>query len=147
MKRITNPDRKAAMLFTLPALSADAEVRHAFFEGLRQAENRRKEPWVLTALRYLHHPLRAQDSEQYILPSLQMVREIQQTGGIFFPKAWVQRTLYGHRSAAAARTVIHFIEHLPADYPPKLKNKILQAADLLLRKVRISGQYNALPDA
>lgn len=147
LKRITNPDRKAAMLFTLPALSADAEVRHAFFEGLRQAENRRKEPWVLTALRYLHHPLRAQDSEQYILPSLQMVKEIQQTGGIFFPKAWVQRTLYGHRSAAAARTVIHFIEHLPADYPPKLKNKILQAADLLLRKVRISGQYNALPDA
>jgi len=135
--KITNPDRQAAMAFVLPALSANEAVRDTFFESLRQVENRQKEPWVATALQYLHHPLRAASAEKYIIPSLDLVQEIQQTGGIFFPKRWAATILSGHQSAEAAQLVREFLADLPADYPLKLKNKILQSADLLERKAGV----------
>ena len=34
-------------------------IRDAFFESLSDVQNRRREPWVLEGLGYLHHPLRA----------------------------------------------------------------------------------------
>jgi aminopeptidase N len=139
LNSIDNPDRKAAMAFISPALSSDESERDAFFESLKQIENRQKEPWVGRALQYLHHPLRAQSAEKYIIPSLELVREIQQTGGIFFPKRWASTILNGHQSVAAAKLVHQFLEALPADYPIKLKNKILQSADLLERKAMIGS--------
>lgn len=116
----------------IPALSADTTVRDAFFESLKNAANREHEPWVLDALGYLHHPLRAARSERYILPSLELLEEIQRTGDIFFPGAWVGATLGGHSSPAAASIVRQFLDARP-DYPPRLKAKILQEADLLFR--------------
>ena len=83
----------------VPALSADPAERDAFFASLDDVANRRREPWVLEALRYLHHPLRAAASEKYIEPSLELLQEIQRTGDIFFPKRWMDATLGGHRSA------------------------------------------------
>jgi aminopeptidase N len=71
----------------MPALSADPAVRRQAFERFRKLENRRHEPWVLDALRYLHHPLRANQSRAFILPSLELLREIQSAGDIFFPQA------------------------------------------------------------
>ena len=50
------------------------------------SHNRRHEPWVLEGLQYLHHPLRAAQSENYVRPSLDMLAEIQRTGDLFFPK-------------------------------------------------------------
>ena len=41
----------------------------------------------------------------YIQPSLELLQEIQRTGDIFFPKRWMDATLGGHRSPAAAQTV------------------------------------------
>ncbi len=137
LKNITNPDRKAAMEFIIPALSNDVAARDAFFESLKAKENRQKEPWVQRALSYLHHPLRAEAAEKYILPSLELVREIQKTNGIFFPKGWTSTILNGHRSPAAAQIVNQFVKGLPADYPYKLKNKILQSADRLSRRASI----------
>ncbi|MEM1120603.1 MAG: M1 family aminopeptidase [Bacteroidota bacterium] len=142
LKKITNPDRKAAMAFIIPGLSNDESVRDAFFNSLKQEENRAKEPWVGRALQYLHHPLRAVSAEKYIIPSLELVQEIQQTGGIFFPKRWSQTILNGHSSVSAAQKVHQFLEDLPADYPMKLKNKILQSADMLERKALIISQNN-----
>ena len=136
LNRITNPDRKAAMEFIIPALSKDETVRDGFFEKLKSKENRQKEPWVQTALSYLHHPLRAKEAEKYILPSLELVREIQKTNGIFFPKRWIATILNGHRSPEASGIVEGFIQNLSEDYPYKLKNKILQAADMLERKAK-----------
>ena len=63
------------MSFIIPALSNDESVRDVFFESLKQKENRVKEPWVGRALQYLHHPLRAESAEKYIIPSLELVRE------------------------------------------------------------------------
>ena len=119
-----------------PALSPDQAVRDAFFDSLADVKNRRREPWVLEGLSFLHHPLRAASSEKYIPRSLALLREIQRTGDIFFPKRWMDATLSGHRSASAARLVTTFVAGLPATYPDRLRRIILSAADDLFRASR-----------
>ncbi len=132
LERIENPERKTQFAFVRPAVSADTATRDAFFESLKSAENRRHEPWVLEAVRYLHHPLRARQSITYIRPSLDLLEEIQRTGDIFFPKRWLDATLNGHSSQQAADIVYQFLDEHP-DYPWRLKAKILQSADGLFR--------------
>ena len=135
-ERIDNPDRRAAFEFVMPALSAEPEVRDAFFDSLREPANRAREPWVLTALRWLHHPLRARESEVYLRPGLDLLEEIQRTGDIFFPLSWLQTTLDGHQTAAAAAIVEQYLAERP-DLAPRLRAKALQAADGLLRAARM----------
>ena len=105
--------------------------------SLADVANRRREPWVLEGLRYLHHPLRADASEKYLEPSLLLVREIQRTGDIFFPKRWMDATLSGYQSASAAATVREFVDGLPPEYPERLRRIILSSADDLFRASRI----------
>jgi aminopeptidase N len=130
--RITNPDRKARFAFVMPALSADTQTRDAFFASLARVENRAREPWVADGLRFLNHPLRRQHAERYIQPSLEMLREIQRTGDIFFPLDWTGAVLGGHNSRAAAQTVTTFLA-AQKDYPPRLRQVIEQNADQLIR--------------
>jgi len=120
----------------MPALDADSAVRARFFDSLRDVKNRAHEPWVLEGLMFLHHPLRAESSERYIEPSLEMLHEIQRTGDIFFPKRWMDSTLFGHTSLGAAQTVRAFLDRLPADYPPRLRMTIESSADELFRASR-----------
>ena len=134
---ILNPDRKAQFEFVRPALSAEAATRDAFFTRLSDVKNRRREAWVLQAVGYLNHPLRAQASEKYITPSLELLSEIQRTGDIFFPKRWTDATLSGHQSASAARRVSDFLEKLPANYQERLRRIILSSSDDLIRLRRI----------
>jgi aminopeptidase N len=136
-ERTKNPDRKAQFAFVRPALSADPAEREKWFASLADVANRRHEPWVLEGLRYLHYPLRAAASEKYIEPSLVMLKEIQRTGDIFFPKRWMDTTLSGHQSATAAATVRAFVAHLPPDYPERLRRVILSSADDLFRASRV----------
>jgi aminopeptidase N len=136
LERTRNPDRKARFAFVMPALDADPAVRARFFESLRDVKNRGHEPWVLEGLTYLHHPLRATASEPFIRPSLEMLREIQRTGDIFFPKRWMDATLSGHTSPAAAADVRSFLASLPASYPARLRMTIESSADELLRASR-----------
>ena len=138
--RIENPDRLARFEFLRPALSPDPEVRERFFAGLRDAANRESEPWVLAGLAYLHHPLRAEHSRQFIGPALDLLVEVQRTGDIFFPAGWLDATLGGHGSDAAADVVRRFLDGLDAGYPPRLRAKILQSADLLFRAARIAAR-------
>ena len=130
--RLKNEDRKKRFAFVMPALSPDLAIRDKFFESLKDVSNRRPERWALEALDFLHHPLRAAESEKFILPSLELLEEIQTTGDIFFPKRWLVATLSGHRTKSAADVVTKFLADRP-DYSSRLKNKILQAADLLLK--------------
>jgi aminopeptidase N len=134
--RLTNPDRRARFEFLLRPLSNDQPTRDAFFDGLKDVANRRHEAWVLDAMRALNHPLRADSSRKYLIPALGMVREIQQTGDIFFPKRWADAALGGDRSPAAAAAVRAFIDGLPPDYPPRLKWVLQSAADPLFRAAR-----------
>ncbi len=131
-ERISDPDRKREFLFVIRSVVPEKERRDSLFNTLLIAENRRMEPWVTQVLRYLNHPLREQEALPYILPALQAMRDVQRTGDIFFPKNWAVALLDGHHSAEAAEVVETFLADNP-DYPALLKNKILQAADHLLR--------------
>jgi aminopeptidase N len=138
LTHVENPDRKARLLFVMPALSAEAAERDRWFASLKDVRNRRREPWVLEGLSYLHHPLRASSSAKYVRESLELLREIQQTGDIFFPKRWLDATLGGHGSREVAAQVLTFLKGLPADYPTRLRNITLQSADELFRAARVN---------
>ncbi len=132
LERTENQDRRDRLTYIMPALSPDKETRDRFFASLAEVENRATEPWTVAAVGYLHHPLRASAALDYIEPSLALMQEIQATGDIFFPRQFITATLSGHNSLKAAVTVRQFLKDRP-DYPPRLRNKILMAADALLR--------------
>ncbi|WP_139921762.1 M1 family aminopeptidase [Hymenobacter sp. DG01] len=136
LTRIQNPDRKKRMEFLMPALSPDVQTRDAFFASLSEEKNREKEAWVTAALAYLHHPLRTATSEKYLPQSLALLEEIQQTGDIFFPASWLQATLGSYQTPTAARTVRDFLAAHP-NYNPKLRAKLLQAADDVFRAEKL----------
>lgn len=134
--RIKNKDRLERWLYLQPALSADVAVRDRFFATLQDAAARRKEAWVLSALGYLHHPLRAEASEKYLPATLDRLGDIQRTGDVFFPQSWLQASFGYYQSPSAAFLVRQFLAAHP-DYNPKLKAKILQATDNLFRAEKL----------
>ncbi|MGH9349029.1 MAG: M1 family metallopeptidase, partial [Vicinamibacterales bacterium] len=130
--RIENPDRKQRFAFVRPALSAVPAEREASFERFAKLEHRRREPWVLEAQQYLHHPLREAHARRFIRPSLELLHEIQRTGDIFFPKRWMDATLGGHRSEEAVATVTDFLAR-ELQFPQRLRWTILTSLDELAR--------------
>jgi aminopeptidase N len=133
--RIQNPDRKERFEFVMPALSAEPAAREQAFERFRNIESRRREPWVLESLHYLNHPLREEHALQFVAPSLELLPEIQRTGDIFFPQRWMDASLGGHRSPAAAEIVRDFLARHP-DLPERLRWAVLSSADDLFRMTR-----------
>ncbi|MGB4974370.1 MAG: aminopeptidase, partial [Cyclobacteriaceae bacterium] len=142
LENTKNPDRKEAMQFIKGSLSGNVADCDAFFENLKDPKNREHEPWVLKALGFLHHPLRAQQSVKYIQPSLEMLEEIQLTGDIFFPKGWVEQTVSTYQSKEAADVVKQFLNNNP-ELSQNLKNKLLQSADPLFRAEKILSSKQA----
>ena len=134
--RITNPDRKARFEFVRAAAAADAGVRERWFRALEDPANRRREVWVLQGLRLLNDPLRAEQSAALIPKTLDLLLEINRTGALFFDENWIKDGLRGHSSPQVAAAVSRFIDTLPADYPPRLRAKVLQSSDLLMRAAR-----------
>lgn len=134
--RIKNPDRKARFVFVRPSVSSTLADREALFTRFGQLENRRREAWVLEAMNYIHHPLRAEQVEHLVVPALQLVLEIRNTGDIFFPKRWADATLGGHQSPSTAAAVRAFIDGLPRDYPQRLRWVLDASADPLFRAAR-----------
>lgn len=132
LARITNADRRKRFEFIAPAISADEAIRDDFFRSLAQKTNREKESNVVAALYYLHHPLRQATSTKYLSESLALLTEIQATGDIFFPQNWLQAIFGYYQSAEAAQIIKEFLKQNP-NYNPKLKTKILQAADHVFR--------------
>jgi len=132
LSRITNPDRKREFKYVIPALSSDKAVRDSVFNSLLKEENRNVEPWTSTSLSYLNNYLRDMNSVEYIAPGLNVLKEIQRTGDIFFPTDWLRALLGGHNSLEALQVVEEFLSANP-DYPPMLRNKILQQSDHLYR--------------
>jgi aminopeptidase N len=119
----------------MPALSADPATRERAFARFRAVENRRREPWVEESLAYLNHPLREEHARKFVTPGLELLREIQRTGDIFFPTRWTNALLGGHRSREVASTVESFLAR-ELQYPQRLRWTILAAADDLFRVVR-----------
>jgi aminopeptidase N len=135
LARTQNPDRKARLAFVMPALSADPAVREQAFARFQNAENRRREPWVLESIAYLNHPLRQRHATRFVKPALDLLLEIRRTGDIFFPTRWIESTLAGHRSPEVAATVRKFLAANP-QYPERLRWVVLTAADELFRATR-----------
>jgi aminopeptidase N len=129
--RIQDPDRRARFAFVRPSLSADPAVRESFFTSLLDPANRSREPWVLEGLANLQDHAR-----RFLTPALSELEEIQRTGDIFFPDRWLDASLGGHNTPEAAEEVEAFLSLRP-DYPPRLRAKILQATDGLVRAARI----------
>ncbi|HUG26720.1 MAG TPA: hypothetical protein VMK53_00370, partial [Gemmatimonadales bacterium] len=71
-----------------------------------------------------------------IRPALELIEPIQQTGDIFFPLRWMSALLDGHRSPEAADIVRGFLTER-TDLPPRLRGKLLQAADGLFRAAEL----------
>ena len=130
--RLRDPDRQRQFDFIARALTTDEAGQDRLFESLRQAENRRIEPWTASVLGYLNHPLREKHAVKYIRPGLELLEEVQRTGDIFFPRNWTGALLGNHRSQEAYKEVQRFLQEHPS-YPPLLKNKILQASYGLFR--------------
>ncbi|MGM0503543.1 MAG: M1 family metallopeptidase [Bacteroidota bacterium] len=138
-QRIDNDERKERFNFILPALSGDEETRDQFFHSLMDEKNREKEPWVVTAVYYLNHPLRSQSAIKYIRPSLEVLEELQVTGDIFFPAQWLNATFSGHSSIRAITEINLFLNENPG-YPENLKDKIWQSTDMVFRANRIKKE-------
>lgn len=136
LERIKNPDRKKRLRFMMPALSADVSVRDQFFASLKDPVNRERETYVTAALGYLHHPLRAATAAKYVKPSLELLEEIQRTGDIFFPESWLRSTLGSYQTPDVAGVVRQFLAERPT-YNPRLKAKLLQAADGSFRAAKL----------
>ena len=139
LNRINNPDRIKQFKFIIPALSNDSKVRDSFFNSLLDQKNREHEPWVAQALRWLHHPLRAEESVKYINQSLEILKEIKSTGDIFFPKSWLDATFSGHNDFKTADISEKFLYNKPV-YPEDLRLKILQATDHIKRAKYLLNQ-------
>ncbi|MFL1013041.1 M1 family aminopeptidase [Flavisericum labens] len=133
---ITNTDRKERFKFLLPALSNSESIRDGFMKSLSKPENREKESWVLSALSYIHHPLRQDSAKKHLRFCLDLVEEIQRTGDIFFPKAWLDATIGRYSSEDAYQVLQEFLNDNP-DFSPVLKNKLLQSTDGLYRAQKI----------
>ncbi|MFT6957336.1 MAG: aminopeptidase N [Halieaceae bacterium] len=144
--RIENRDRRRRLKFIAPSLSADEATRDTFFASLAAGHNRTTENWVLSGLANLHHPSRRVHSQAYLPRTLELLEEIQKTGDIFFPAAWLNVSLQNHNSAEAVAAVDGFLTDRP-DYNRQLRMKILQAADMPMRAKDILSRIPDQPKA
>lgn len=130
--RLSDPDRLRQFDFISRAAVADTVQLDSLFRSLLQAENRRTEPWVNAALRYLCHPARGNYPVKYVRPALDILPEVQRTGDIFFPRGWAGALLSRRTDRATYEQVRTFLDDNPA-FPPLLRSKVLQAAYPLFR--------------
>ena len=136
LTRIKNPDRINRFKIIMKAASSDKKIRDEFFNSLAERQNRSNESAVGSALGYLHHPLRQHTSINYLSKTLELLKEIQKTGDIFFPDNWLRSTFSSYQNPKALTVVNQFIQQNP-DYNSILKNKILQATENLRRAQKL----------
>ncbi|MCT3958470.1 aminopeptidase [Elizabethkingia anophelis] len=136
LTRIKNPDRINRFKIIMKAASSDKKIRDEFFNSLAERQNRSNESAVGSALGYLHHPLRQHTSINYLPKTLELLKEIQKTGDIFFPDNWLRSTFSSYQNPKALTVVNQFIQQNP-DYNSILKNKILQATENLRRAQKL----------
>ena len=143
-KQLTKKTELLARLdFVSLALSENEGVRSSYFETLKSPENRINEDFVIEAVRFLHHPLRTQSAEKFVLPSLEMLTEIRETGNLLFPDRWLNATFYGHRSVSIVETANNFLLAHP-DLNSILKQKVLQSVDPVQRAVTLELEFETV---
>ncbi|MGN7514141.1 MAG: M1 family metallopeptidase [Allomuricauda sp.] len=133
-EQLKNPDKVKRFEFLMPALSSDVITRDVFFESFKEAKNREKESWVVTACGFMHHPLRQKSAIRHVPLALDLLEEIQKTGDIFFPKRWLSSTVGQYQSKEALELVEKYLKEHP-NVNSSLKGKLLQSTDDLYRFV------------
>ena len=88
------------------------------------------EPWVVQKLALLCNDSRQPQNLLYLKPGLEVLENLQKTGGIFFPSHWLNALLSRRTEAEARREVDRFLREHP-NTPPYLMRKIKEAAWLL----------------
>lgn len=109
------------------ACSPDVNTQVHLFNELLMPENRQLESWAIHTLRLLNADVREPASNVYIPSSLASLEYLHQTGGIFISDNWLYALLSGHKSQEARQQIELFLREHP-NFPPLLRNKILEAA-------------------
>ncbi len=136
LEKIKDKDRQNRFKFLMPSLIGNREELDSVFASFYQKKNRKNEVWVAMALGYLNHPLRSPGSEKYLPATLDLLEQIQMTGGVFFPSAWLNATFGNYQSTSAVNIVKTFlVQHI--GYNQNLKRKILQETDDLFRAEKL----------
>ncbi len=132
--RIDNPDKRKEFEFVSRACNPDPKKQDELFAELLEPKNRKIEPWALSVLSLLNHPLREPESNRFIRPALDELLEVQQTGDIFFPKNWCTSLLSGHKSPEARQILLDYLKEqlMHSTLPQPLLNKLLMAGYFLL---------------
>lgn len=133
--RITNPDRREQYAFVSSFIKPNDNDRLAHSVVLSLTVGKYSEPWIISALNYLHHP-KFQRKEgvavaDFVGMGLVKLDDIQREGDIFLPTNWARAILSNYTSEEARQGVEQVLSE--KEFHPLLKNKILQQADHLYR--------------
>ena len=132
-KRLKSEDERREFDYISRVCSPDPALRTRLFNEMLNPQNREQEPWALKALQLLNSDVYEPVSNALIEPGLKSLQYIQQTSDIFFPTSWLQAMLGSHKSKEARLTVEKFISSNP-NYPEHLRNKIFEAAWILMKQ-------------
>jgi aminopeptidase N len=131
--RLVNPDKQRMFDFVSRACNPSVKVQQELFQSLLDKSNRTVEPWASSMLELLSCHEREPLNNEYIMPGLNALQEIQRTGDIFFPSDWLYALLSDHTSSEAKQIVNTWLQ-AHQDEPLPLKNKLLQIAYRLLNR-------------
>ena len=132
-KRLKTNDERREFDYISRVCSPDPALRTRLFNEMLHPQNREQEPWALKALQLLSSDVYEPVNNALIEPGLQSLQYIQQTSDIFFPTSWLKAMLGSHKSVEARLIVEKFINSHP-DYPEYLRNKIFEAAWMLMKQ-------------
>ena len=132
-KRLKTEDERREFDYVSRFCSPDPTQRLRLFNEILKPQNRGQEPWALKALQLLNSDVYEPVSNIYIEPSIKSLEYLQQTSGIFFPGRWMEALMANHKSKEARLIVENFISSNP-DYPEPLRNKILEAAWIMMKQ-------------
>ena len=115
------------------ACNPDENKRDDLFNSLLKPQNRKQEPWALHALDLLCSDVFEPDNIDYIPASLKSLEDIQKTSDIFMPGNWA-KTLFAHHKTVLAKQAVEKFLASNTKYPDNLRNKILEAAWILMKQ-------------
>ncbi len=132
-RRLKTDDERREFDYISRVCSPDANLRLELFNVMLRPQNRDQEPWALKALELLNSDVYEPQCNAYIIPGLQSLQYIQQTSDIFFTNSWLKAMFANHKSTEARLLIEKFVTDHP-DYPEVLRNKILEAAWILMKQ-------------
>ena len=130
-KRLKGDDLLREFDFVSRACTPSHDEQQKLFQQLLRTEEHEAEPWVQQALALLCQDTREGYTAKYITPALNILPDLQQKGGIFFPSGWLSALLGWHKSQESRQQVQNFLRQHP-DFPENLRRKIYEQSWLLM---------------